>query len=73
MDLNKKTMQRLALLITFALLLYWGLTHPAQAGRVLSAFFSLLLPFLLGGCLAFLLNVFLRPIESGWRRLWGKK
>ena len=26
MDLNKKTMQRLALLITFALLLYWGLT-----------------------------------------------
>lgn len=73
MDLNKKTMQRLALLITFALLLYWGLTHPAQAGRVLSAFFSLLLPFLLGGCLAFLLNVFLRPIEIGWRHLWGKK
>ena len=73
MDLNKKTMQRLALLITFALLLYWGLTHPAQAGRVLSSFFSLLLPFLLGGCLAFLLNVFLRPIEIGWRHLWGKK
>lgn len=73
MDLNKKTMQRLALLITFALLLYWGLTHPTQAGRVLSSFFSLLLPFLLGGCLAFLLSVFLRPIETGWRRLWGKK
>ena len=31
MDLNKKNMKRIALLIAFGLLLYWGLNHPGQA------------------------------------------
>ena len=57
MDLNKKNMKRIALLIAFGLLLYWGLNHPGQAGQMLSTVFSIFLPFLLGGCLAFLLNV----------------
>lgn len=73
MDLNKKNMKRIALLIAFGLLLYWGLNHPGQAGRMLSTVFSIFLPFLLGGCLAFLLNVILRPVERGWRHAWGKK
>ncbi|MFQ9410035.1 MAG: hypothetical protein ACLR1T_01835 [Evtepia gabavorous] len=34
---------------------------------MLSTVFSIFLPFLLGGCLAFLLNVILRPVERGWR------
>lgn len=65
MDLNKKNMKRIALLIAFGLLLYWGLNHPGQAGQMLSTVFSIFLPFLLGGCLAFLLNVILRPVEPG--------
>lgn len=73
MDLNKKNMKRIALLIAFGLLLYWGLNHPGQAGRMLSTVFSIFLPFLLGGCLAFLLNVILRPVERGWRCAWGKR
>ena len=40
---------------------------------MLSTVFSIFLPFLLGGCLAFLLNVILRPVERGWRRAWGKR
>ena len=73
MNLNRKTMKQLALLITFALVLYWGLNHPGQAGKLLSSVFALFLPFVLGGCLAFLLNVLLRPVERGWQRAWGKK
>lgn len=73
MDLNKKNMQRLTLLIAFGLLLYWGLNHPQQATQVISTFISLLLPLLIGACLAFLINVFLRPVEKGWQLLWGKK
>ena len=65
MDLNKKNMKRIALLIAFGLLLYWGLNHPGQAGRMLSTVFSIFLPFLLGGCLAFLLNVILRNGVGG--------
>ena len=73
MDLNRNNMKRLALLIAFALVLCWGLNHPGQAGQLLSSFCSLFLPFVLGGCLAFLLNVLLRPVERGWVRAWGKK
>ena len=65
MDLNRKNMKRLLLLITFGVVLAWVLTHPGQAGGLLSGFFSLLFPFLLGGCLAFLVNVLLRPVERG--------
>lgn len=72
MDLNKKNMKRIALLIAFGLLLYWGLNHPGQAGQMLSTVFSIFLPFLLGGCLAFLLNVILRPVEPGLAARLGK-
>ena len=61
------------LLIAFGVVLYWVLTNPSQAWRFVSGFFSLFFPFLLGGCLAFLVNVVLRPVERGWRRLWGKR
>ena len=44
MDLNKKNMKRIALLIAFGLLLYWGLNHPGQAGQMLSTVFSIFLP-----------------------------
>lgn len=71
MDLNKKNMKRIALLIAFGLLLYWGLNHPGQAGQMLSTVFSIFLPFLLGGCLAFLLSHSPCPVERGWRRAWG--
>lgn len=73
MDLNKKTMRKLALLITFGLVLYWALTHTAQAGQMLSSLLTLFLPFVLGGCIAFLINVLLRPVERGWEKLWGKR
>ena len=33
MDLNKKTMQRIMLLITFAVLLFWGLYNISAIGE----------------------------------------
>ena len=72
MDLNKTTVKRLLLLITFTLLLHWGLNHPSRAGAILSGFFSILTPFLLGCCIAFIVNVLLRAVEARWPKLWGK-
>ncbi|MDY3014550.1 MAG: AI-2E family transporter [Evtepia sp.] len=73
MYLNKQTMKRLLLLITFTLLLYWALSHPDYARKVFSGILSALLPFLLGGCIAFFINVILRPLERLWKRVWGKR
>ena len=73
MYFNKQTMKRLLLLITFTLVLYWVLSHPDYARKVVSSGISILLPFLVGGCIAFFINVILRPIERFWQYVWGKR
>lgn len=60
------------LLITFALVLAWGINNPAQVGGILSRLLGLVSPFLLGFCFAFVLNIILRPLERLWNRLWHK-
>ena len=60
------------LLITFALVLAWGINNPAQVGGILSRLLGLVSPFLLGFCIAFVLNIALRPLEKLWARLWRR-
>ena len=45
------------LLITFALVLAWGINNPAQVGGILDRLLGLVSPFLLGFCFAFVLNI----------------
>lgn len=64
MELNQKTIKTLFQLVGFGVLLYWGLQNLAMLGGILGALLGLLAPFLLGGCIAFVLNVPMRRIES---------
>lgn len=63
MEIKIKNRRTLLLIITFAVLLYWGLEHLDTfwntAGRLLGIAF----PFLLGGAIAFVLNVPMKNIE----------
>ena len=68
MDLNKKTMQRIMLLITFAVLLFWGLYNISTIGGLFSNLFSLLAPLLIGICIAFVLNLMMVALERLWER-----
>ncbi len=65
MDLNRKNMQRIALLITFAVLLLLGVEHITSVLHVLYGGVQLVAPFLLGACIAFILNVPMTWIENG--------
>ena len=60
------------LLITFALVLAWGINNPAQVGGILDRLLGLVSPFLLGFCFAFVLNILLRPLERLWDHLWRR-
>lgn len=71
MELNRKNMKRYMLLITFAMLLYWGLHNAGQFAGVIRALFKLLSPFIIGLCLAFVLNLLLCPLERAWNDIWG--
>lgn len=66
MELNKKNMKRLMLLIAFAMVLYWGLHNAAQFAGLIRGLLKLLSPFLIGLCLAFVLNLILCPLERAW-------
>ena len=77
MDFNKKTLKKLFLLVAAGIVLYW-LLHETErvqsAWAVVKGIFS---PFVLGACLAFILNVPMRAFEGllkkiknpAWRRI----
>lgn len=70
MEINKKTLRRILLIILFAVVLIWAVFVPAQSGAVLSKIGGILSPFVIGGALAFIINVPMRAIES---RLFQKR
>ena len=47
-------------LITFAVLLFWGLYNISAVTKVLGKLLDLLSPLLLGICIAFVLNLMMR-------------
>lgn len=69
MNLDQKTMRKLALLIAFAVLLFVGLENWSTVAAVLTRVLGLAAPFLLGGCIAFILNV---PMAFLERSLFGR-
>ena len=69
LELNRENMKRLAALIAFAVLLCLGLQHLSTVLAFLGEIVGMLYPFLLGGAIAFILNVPMSFIE---RRLFGK-
>jgi len=72
LELNKKTMQRIMLLITFAVLLFWGLYNISAVTKVLGKLLDLLSPLLLGICIAFVLNLMMAALERLWDRALAK-
>lgn len=68
MELNRKNMVRIAALIVFGIAVFWLFENFAQAKAVFLWLFSLVTPLIIGGCIAFILNVPMRAIE---RCLWA--
>ena len=68
MELNKKNIKRVLLLIACAILLYWGLNNLSVLGGLLSSILSLFSPLLIGVGIAYVMNLLLIAIE----RLWDK-
>ena len=68
MELNKKNIKRILLLIACAILLYWGLNNLSVLGGLLSSILSLFSPLLIGVGIAYVMNLLLMAIE----RLWDK-
>ena len=68
LDLNKKNIKRIMLLIAFVALLYWGLNNLKWISGVLGSLLDLLSPLLIGICIAFVLNLMMVALERLWDR-----
>ena len=69
MELNKETMKKVRWLIAFAVLLYVGMQNLNVILKYVKVVWGLLLPFIVGGTMAFVLNV---PMSFLERHLFGK-
>ena len=69
MELNKENMKKIRWLIAFAVLLYLGVQNLGVVLKYVKILWGLILPFILGGAMAFVLNVPMAFIE---RHLFGK-
>lgn len=76
-EVNKKTLRNLFLLVAGGILLYWLLHDTERVGNVFAIIKNIFSPFVMGACVAFILNVPMRAFEGllkkvnnpKWKRL----
>lgn len=64
MELNKKNVKKILWIITFAVVLLCALQNIEKLGSVARVTLGLLSPLLIGLCIAFVINVPMRFIET---------
>ena len=64
MDLSKANIKKILGIITFAIVLYAIMSNLTKVLSVIGYMVSLLTPFIVGLCIAFILNVIMRLIED---------
>ncbi|MED9932149.1 MAG: AI-2E family transporter [Catenibacillus sp.] len=73
MNLSKENMKKMALLIVMAILVYNGVKHIDVVLDCIIKLLGLVFPFIIGGCVAFVLNVPMSAIERHvFERYHGK-
>lgn len=72
MELNKKNMRKIMLLITFTVILFIGIEKINAIAGTITYIFGLIFPFFLGAVFAFALNVPMRFYEKKMEKYWIK-
>ena len=72
MEINKKTLKNLFIIVASAIVLYWLLHETERVRVVLNVLKGIFAPFVMGACLAFVLNVPMRAIEDLLQKMQKK-
>lgn len=73
MEKNRIDLKKWILLIITAVVAYWTINNFNTIGNLLSNIFSIIFPFVLGGCLAFILNIPMTFFENKLLKINNKK
>ena len=71
-DNMKKRLFYSMILVAFAIILYLGLSNTEVIAKILKGFFAIIFPLILGLCIAFIVNVFMRILEKFWMFIFRK-
>lgn len=69
MELDKENIKKIMLILTGAFLIFWGINHVDTIVKILGKGISVISPFLLGFCFAFMVNVLMRRLELLWDKI----
>ena len=73
MDKEKLNLKKYLILIAFALVGLWIVNNLNVVGSIFNVIISILFPFILGGALAFLLNIPMSFFERKYKKIKNKK
>ena len=73
MEINKKTLKNLFIIVASAIVLYWLLHETERVRVVLNVLKGIFAPFVMGACLAFVLNVPMRTFENLLKNIKNQK
>lgn len=59
-------------LAAFGIVLIWALWNYSVSLELLGKIYNILLPFIIGGCMAFIVNVLMTKLERLWRRCFKR-
>ncbi len=70
---TKRTFKYLAIAAGAVVLIYWALNNTDKVSSVFDGIMTVVEPFILGFCIAFVINVLMRPLEKLWEKIPKKK
>lgn len=73
MNLDRRTLKKIALLIVFTVITVFAVLRIGDIANIVRNFFNALSPLLIGGCIAFVMNLLMRPLERFWFKIWKKR
>lgn len=59
-------------LVAFAIVLIWALWNYSVSLRLVKNIYDILLPFIIGGCIAFVVNVLMAKMERIWHKIFKR-
>ena len=72
LPINRTLLKYSLILVAFVAFLYVLITTPEKVISVLGSIIAVFSPFIVGGCIAYVVNLLLIPMEKLWMLIWKK-
>ena len=72
LTLNRRSLKYIAAILFMVAIVYLVVTEPEKISRFISGVLSVFSPFIIGFCIAYVVNLLMKPLERFWTFIWKK-